>query len=143
MRVLSDGVRTLSETVEVVAAVIERDGCFLLTRRQPGTHLAGMWEFPGGKIDPGETRAAALTREIREELAAEVAVGELVLETTHSYPERRVALYFYRCALVDEPRAVLGQEIRWVSRADLASMDLPPADEALIRLLTGSTPLHH
>ena len=76
----------------VVAAVIEKDGAFLVTRRQQGVHLAGLWEFPGGKIDEGETHAAALAREIREELDADVDVGDLVFEVSHAYDDRTVAL---------------------------------------------------
>ena len=121
----------------VVAAVIERDGSFLVTRRQPGVHLEGMWEFPGGKIDSTETHADALQREIREELDVDVVVGDLVLATSHPYPERTVVLYFYRCELSGTPRALLGQEVRWVRREKLAALDFPPADEELIRILRG------
>ena len=124
--------------IVVVAAVIEENNRFFLTRRQPGVHLAGMWEFPGGKIDPAETHAAALEREIREELDAGVAVGELIFQTTHVYPDRAVALYFYRCTLVGTPRPLLGQEMRWVPREELSSLGFPPADEELIRLLLES-----
>jgi 8-oxo-dGTP diphosphatase len=122
----------------VVAAVIEEDGAFLVTRRQHGVHLAGLWEFPGGKIDEGETHAVALVREIREELDADVDVGDLVFEVTHAYDDRIVALYFYRCTLRGIPRPLLGQEMRWVARADLATLGFPPADEELITLLTAS-----
>jgi 8-oxo-dGTP diphosphatase len=124
--------------IVVVAAVIEEDGRFLLTRRQSGVHLAGLWEFPGGKIDEGETHAAALAREIREELDTDVNVGDRVFAVTHAYDDRTVALYFYRCTLRGEPRPLLGQEMRWVARADLATLGFPPADEELIKLLTES-----
>ena len=124
--------------VHVVAAVIFRDGRYLVTRRQKGVHLEGYWEFPGGKVDPGETDEAALVREIREELDAGVEVGRLVLATTHHYPERSVSLAFYECALTEEPRPLLGQEMRWVSPPELRSLTFPPADEELIALLTGS-----
>jgi mutator protein MutT len=120
----------------VVAAVIEQDGRFLLTRRQPGVHLAGMWEFPGGKIGPDEAHDDALKREIREELDAGVDVGELVFHTEHAYDERTIALYFYRCSLVGMPRPLLGQEMRWVPRGELAALGFPPADKELIELLT-------
>ena len=120
----------------VVAAVIEEDNRFLVTRRQPGVHLAGMWEFPGGKIDGDETHEAALAREMREELDAAVSVGALVFHTSHTYPERTVDLFFYQCTLGGTPRPRLGQEMRWVPRHELPSLGLPPADEALIRLLT-------
>ena len=120
----------------VVAAVIEENDRFFLTQRRPGAHLAGMWEFPGGKIDPEESHAAALRREIREELGADVDVGELVFTTTYAYPDRTLVLYFYRCGLIGRPRPLLGQDMRWVPRAELASLGLPPADTALIELLS-------
>jgi mutator protein MutT len=127
-----------SRIVIVVAAVIERDGSFLLTRRLDGTHLAGMWEFPGGKIGSGETHAQALRREIREELDADVDVGPLVFETRHAYPERTIALHFYRCALRGEPKPLLGQQMKWVPRIELSALEFPPADADLIRLLIKS-----
>jgi mutator protein MutT len=120
----------------VVAAVIEENDRFLVTRRQAGVHLAGMWEFPGGKIDPDETHDDALRREIREELDTDVEVGELVLTTTHAYLEKTVMLYFYRCKLAGAPRPLLGQEMRWTPREELPTLGFPPADEALIRILT-------
>ena len=122
--------------IVVVAAVIAEGDRILVTRRQPGVHLAGLWEFPGGKIDPDETHHAALRREIREELDADVEVGALVLATTHEYAEKTVTLYFYRCALKGTPRPLLGQEMRWVSRDELPALGFPPADEELIRVLT-------
>jgi len=124
--------------VAVVAAVIEQDDRFFLTRRHAGVHLEGMWEFPGGKVDAGESHADALRREIREELDADVDVHHLVFETTHEYTDRTIALYFYKCGLNGEPRPLLGQEMRWVPRAGLASLRFPPADAELIRLLTES-----
>ena len=126
-------------TTIVVAAVIERDGRFLVTRRQAGVHLAGMWEFPGGKIDRDETHADALRRELREELDTDVSVDRLVLATTHAYPEKTVTLYFYRCRLLADPRPLLGQEMRWVDGEELQTLGFPPADEELIRTLTAVT----
>ena len=123
--------------VEVVAAVIEDDDRFLLTRRQAGVHLAGMWEFPGGKIDLGETDRGALARELREELDVDVEVGERMFRTRHAYADRTVELSFYRCSLRSAPQPLLGQEMRWVPRAELASLGFPPADTEFIALLTG------
>jgi mutator protein MutT len=120
----------------VVAAVIEDRGRFLVTRRPPGVHLAGMWEFPGGKIDSTETHRDALRREIREELDTDVSVGELVLSTTHAYPEKSVSLYFYRCTLSGTPRPLVGQEMRWVTREEMGTLEFPAADAELIRILT-------
>lgn len=124
------------DPIVVAAAVVEREGTFLLTRRLKGTHLEGTWEFPGGKCEPGETAEACLVREIREELAAGVEIGELILVTRHDYPGRTVELHFFRAALVGEPVPQLGQQMRWVRRADLPALELPPADADLIRLLT-------
>jgi len=121
--------------ITVTAAVIERDGALLLTRRLEGTHLAGHWEFPGGKADEGESLRDCLIREITEELDADVAVHEELLSTSHAYPERTVELHFFRCELLTEPRPVLGQEMRWVPRAELPSLQLPPADDELVRML--------
>ena len=120
----------------VVAAVIEANEQFLVTRRQAGVHLAGMWEFPGGKIDRGEPHAAALRRELREELDVEVDVGERVYHTVHAYDDRTVELHFYRCGLKGEPRPLLGQQMRWVPRGELATLGFPPADTELIQMLT-------
>jgi len=125
-------------TIVVAAAVIERDGHFLLTRRQRGVHLEGYWEFPGGKCEPGETHAACLLREIREELGVEAAVGDELLTTTHPYPDRRVELHFLRCEVGGAPAPQLGQEMRWVAREELAVLAFPPADIELIRMLVGA-----
>jgi len=124
-----------NETIVVVAAVIESGDSVLITRRLRGTHLEGMWEFPGGKVDAAERHDEALRREIREELDATIDVHELLLTTTHHYPERSVSLHFFRCTLTSEPRAVLGQEMRWIRRADLGTLAFPPADRELIELL--------
>jgi mutator protein MutT len=121
--------------IVVVAAVIERDGEFLLTRRLKGTHLAGTWEFPGGKCEAGEARDEALRREIREELGVDVVVGEEIFGVTHAYPERTVELHFHRCTLGGEPVAQIGQEMRWVSREELADLEFPEADRDLIAML--------
>ena len=123
-------------TLHVVAAVVERDGCFLVTRRQAGVHLAGLWEFPGGKVAPGENHADALRREMQEELGTDVAVGDIVSTAAHGYDDRHVTLHFYRCDLLDTPQPQLGQEMRWVPRANLRDLGFPPADEELIALLT-------
>jgi 8-oxo-dGTP diphosphatase len=128
--------------IVVTAAVVERDQQFLVTRRLRGTHLAGYWEFPGGKCHAGEELEACLHREIAEELGAGLRVGEEIHRVVHEYPERIVELHFFRCDLLDEPRPVLGQEMRWVARTELATLDFPPADADLIAMLmqVGSSP---
>lgn len=126
------------ERIVVTAAVIERGGAFLLTRRLDGTHLAGHWEFPGGKQHEGEALEACLAREIREELDAEIEIGPEILSTVHDYPDRTIELRFFRCALTSDPRPALGQEMQWVALRDLPAVQLPPADDELVRLLTGA-----
>jgi mutator protein MutT len=127
-------------TIVVTAAVIERDGRFLVTRRQRGVHLEGYWEFPGGKCDPGETLIACLARELHEELAVEATIGAEILATTHAYPERTVELHFFRCEVHAEPAPQIGQEMRWIRRDDLRRLAFPPADSELIDLLTEPPP---
>jgi 8-oxo-dGTP diphosphatase len=122
--------------VEVVAAVVERQGRYLITRRLDGTHLAGLWEFPGGKMLPSEKPADALTRELKEELGVGATVGELIEAVDWSYPEKTVRLLFFRCALEGEPRPLDGQEMRWVAAGDLAAYKFPDADATLIDRLS-------
>ena len=124
--------------VVVTAAVIERDGAFLITRRQSGVHLEGYWEFPGGKCDEGESLPACLAREIAEELDAGLVVGREIFSIAHDYPERIVELHFFACELEGEPRPALGQEMRWAARADLRALPFPPADDELIARLSAS-----
>ena len=135
------GSQEIVNTLVVCAAVIERDGLFLVTRRQKGVHLEGYWEFPGGKCRSGETLTTCLSRELREELDVEVDVKKEVFTTTHVYPERAVELHFLKCDLRGKPIPRLGQQIRWATRDELAQLPFPPADIELIRMLTRGTPL--
>ena len=122
--------------IVVVAAVIERGDAFLLTLRPAGTHLEGCWEFPGGKCHLSETHVEALRRELYEELDIVVDVRALLHSVTHAYPEKIVELYFYECDFAGDPKPMLGQEMRWVPRAELTSLAFPDADADLIRVLT-------
>jgi 8-oxo-dGTP diphosphatase len=133
---VTDETTALPRRIVVTAAVIERNGRFLVTRRPRGVHLEGLWEFPGGKCEPGETHIASLEREIAEELSAGVVVNAEVFSVTHAYPDRVVELHFFDCRLTGSPVAALGQEMRWVSREELRSLPFPPADEELIRKLS-------
>ena len=123
--------------IVVTAAVVERDGRLLVTRRLKGTHLEDHWEFPGGKCDPGETLQACLVRELWEELAVDAIIGDEILSTSHDYPERRVELHFFDATLLGEPDPQLGQDMQWIRREDLRSLKLPPADDELVSLLMG------
>ncbi len=121
--------------IVVLAAVVEEDGAFLLTRRLEGTHLAGTWEFPGGKCEPDETHAACLRRELMEELGVDAEVGDEIFAITHAYPERTVELHFRQCTLKGAPVPQIGQQMRWVRREDLGALEFPEADRELIEML--------
>ena len=125
--------------IVVLAGVIERDGKLLVTRRLEGTHLSGYWEFPGGKCEPGEAHESCLEREILEELDVSAEVGGEILVTEHTYPSRTVRLHFRWCRIQGDPRAVLGQEMRWITREELRGLQFPEADRELIDLLLKST----
>ena len=125
----------MTAVVEVVAAVVERDGRYLITRRLEGTHLAGLWEFPGGKMLPGEKPEDALRRELQEELGVQAEVGELIETVDWTYPEKGVRLLFFRCALRGEPCPRERQEMLWVEAARLSSYQFPAADLQLIERL--------
>lgn len=122
----------------VTAAVVLRGNAFLVTRRPQGAHLAGLWEFPGGKCEPGETHEACLAREIEEELGVRARVGREILAVSHEYADRTVELHFFACQLAADPRPMLGQEMRWIERDRLDSLAFPPADAELIEMLRRS-----
>jgi 8-oxo-dGTP diphosphatase len=120
------------ETITVVAAVIERGGKILITRRPKGAHLEGFWEFPGGKPEPGETAEGALAREVREELGVDFSPGERIADVHWQYPDKRVRITFFRGTIEGEPRPLEGQEMAWVDPAELGRYEFPPADAALV-----------
>ena len=122
-------------TIVVTAAIVEDHGRYFVTRRLKGAHLEGLWEFPGGKIEAGESLEDGLRRELKEELGIEVAVGEEVFTVTHGYEDRSVELHFLACRFLNAPVPLLGQEMRWVPREELKSLEFPPADAELIALL--------
>jgi mutator protein MutT len=124
------------QAIVVLAAVIERDGRILVTRRLAHTHLPGLWEFPGGKCDAGETHEACLARELREELNVDAEIGSEILATEHAYPEKTVRLHFRWCVMHGEPEPMLGQEMRWITRNEMRTLPFPEADKRLIDLLT-------
>ena len=119
----------------VTAAVVERDGRLLVARRVEGSHMGGFWEFPGGKCEPGEPPDACLARELLEELGVAATVHEEIYRTTYAYGDRVLDLRFFRCDLAADPRALLGQEIRWVQRQELKTLEFPPADTELVARL--------
>ena len=128
--------------IDVAAGLVFHQQKLLITQRPAGTHLAGLWEFPGGKREPGESFEECLVRELREELAIEVTLGQLFEEITHEYPELSVRLKFFLCRLAKgEPRAIGCAAFKWATRDGLAKRNFPPADERLLRRLVDSEPL--
>jgi len=132
----------LANLVEVVAALIrDEQGRYLITQRRKDSHLAGLWEFPGGKREAGESLEEALRRELAEELSARFEVGERVETVQWEYPERTIVIHFYRCRLESgtiEPRE--DQAMDWVAPERLSELEFPPADRDLItRLRAGAS----
>ena len=125
------------KVVSVVAAVVEReDGRLLITQRLPGAVFPLFWEFPGGKVEPGEDDATALRREMREELDADVEVGTLVARKFHEYEDFDLDFRVYRCRLVSPKMACLHcADLRWVTIDEMTAHPFPPADEDAIAVL--------
>ena len=122
--------------IEVSAALIFRNGKLLIAQRQANAHLGGLWEFPGGKREAGETFEQCLAREIQEELGVKISVGELFETITHSYPEKTVHLKFFICRLVEgEPRPIECSAILWVNKMELTHYPFPAADVQLLKRL--------
>lgn len=124
------------KVIEVAAGLIHHEGRYLIARRKPGVHLAGFWEFPGGKREPGESLAECLQRELFEELSIRVDIPVPYQIVRHDYPEKTVELHFFRCA-VEQGQAtpVDCEEIRWVLPEELTHFKFPPADRVIIDAL--------
>ena len=131
------------QRLEVVAAVVEHAGRRLVARRATGAR-AGRWEFPGGKVRAGESHAAALRRELDEELGYAVAVADRIGTVCHRYPDLTVDLHAYRCAPADtgEPRLKSGDHdhLRWLTLGELAAIDLCEADQGILAVLEARAP---
>ena len=130
----------LPPTVLVAAAIVIERGRVLLTQRKRGTHLEGAWEFPGGKVEPGEDPRDALARELREEIGVEAAVGDIVEVTFHRYEQKSVLLLFYRTERLagsPEPQAIDVADVRWAAREELRDEEFPPADVAVLSKVRG------
>lgn len=121
------------EPIHVAVAVLRREGNILLTRRLAGTHLAGYWEFPGGKFEPGETPQQALVRELHEELGIAAQTTRPLIRHRHSYPARDVVLHTFEVTTWQgEPRGLQGQALRWIPVGAIDPTELPPADGPLL-----------
>ena len=127
--------------IAVVAAIIKDDKeNILITKRPDDTHLGGLWEFPGGKVEDGENHTNALVREIQEETALDIVPGELYWQETVDYGWKIVHLFFYHCRLENPKQIVRLQQIadfRWLKASELPGFEFPKADTALIRELAG------
>ena len=122
--------------IEVAAGLVFRDGKLLITKRPEGSHLAGLWEFPGGKREANETIERCLHRELKEELGIEVALGQALESVTHKYSVMTVQITFFLARLAKgEPRAIECAGLEWVKRENLAKFQFPPADQRLISRL--------
>ena len=121
------------KVIEVSAALIFRAGQLLITQRHAKSHLGGLWEFPGGKREVGETFEQCLVREIGEELGVEISVGELFEEIAHDYPEKSVHLKFFICKIISgEPQPLDCAAVKWIEKAQLAAHEFPAADAQLL-----------
>jgi 8-oxo-dGTP diphosphatase len=128
------------KTIRVVAAVLEKDGRYLITQRRATAVLPLMWEFPGGRVEDGETDANALKREVRHRLGADIEVGKLISFVSHPYEHYVVDLFLYECSLVGpalEARNV--HAFKWVTSAEFDQYPFTPADEASMNKLLGVT----
>ena len=126
------------KTIRVVAALVERKGRYLITQRRENAVLPLLWDFPGGRVENGETDEAALVREVRERLDADVEVGQLISFVNHPYEKYAVDLYLYECRLLSdrlECRAV--KEYAWVTSKEMESYAFTPVDEASMSKLLG------
>ena len=123
------------KTIEVVAAIIEKDGKIFATQRGYGDFKDG-WEFPGGKIEPGETPEQALVREIQEELEADIKVGDLVTTVEYDYPQFHLTMHCYMCELLSENLVLTEHEAaKWLSKDQLDEVDWLPADIEVVNSL--------
>ncbi len=122
-----------------VAIIWNQEGQILIDRRLPGGSSGGLWEFPGGKLEPGETIEECITREIKEELAIEISIEQHFRSIDHAYKESRFTLHFYHCRyLRGIPQALESEEIRWVTLAEMAQFSFPAANLEIIQALKES-----
>jgi 8-oxo-dGTP diphosphatase len=127
-------------TIRVVAAILERDGHYLITQRRGSAVLPLMWEFPGGRVEDGEMDAHALKREVRHRLGGEIEVGKLISFVSHPYEHYVVDLFLYECTLAsDALEAKNVNAFRWVTSAEFDQYPFTPADEASMNKLLGVT----
>lgn len=128
----------MSRTIRVVAAVIERDGKYLITQRRETAVLPLMWEFPGGRVEDGETDADALARELQHRLGVSIEPGQLISFVNHPYERYSVELHLYECKLIGgEPTERNVNAFKWVKSSDFDQYPFTPADELSMNQLLG------
>jgi mutator protein MutT len=128
--------------ISVAAGLIFHSGRLLIAQRHATSHLGGLWEFPGGKLEPGESFGQCLERELHEELGIRVCVGGLLESIQHDYPTKRVFLKFFICTLLSgEPRPLGCAAIQWVERHQLNQFEFPAADATLLEKLRNTPKL--
>ena len=121
---------------EVVAALIWKNGSFMICRRPAHKARGLLWEFVGGKVEKGETKQQALVRECSEELAVKVAVGDVFTEVTHEYPDITVHLTLFNAEIAEGvPQLLEHCDIKWITPAEIENYDFCPADEEILRLI--------
>jgi 8-oxo-dGTP diphosphatase len=127
------------DVIRVVAAVIERDGRYLITQRNSTAVLPLLWEFPGGKVEPDETEEQALQREVRGRIGSDIVVVGKLGEHHHAYPHYEIHMSMFTCHLAGdvEPEPVTVNDLRWVTAPELRSYEFPPADEKTMDRLLG------
>ena len=121
--------------IAVVAALAAKEGRLLIAQRPMGRHMGGKWEFPGGKLEKGETPEAALRRELNEELGVDADIGPIRAAIPYSYPEKDVLLLFYVARLMGEPKPIDEAALAWVTPDELAGYDLAPVDALMAKRL--------
>ena len=122
--------------VNVAAGIIWKGPELLISKRPQGSHLGGLWEFPGGKLKEGESLKECLRREILEELGLCVLVGAAVLSVNHEYSQKKVSLHFFNCIWKKgEPRALGCEEFRWITPACISTFQFPPPDLQVVELI--------
>jgi mutator protein MutT len=122
--------------IQVSAGLIVRDGRYLITKRKTGVHLEGLWEFPGGKREAGESLEQCLVRELHEELDVEITAPVPFRIVRHRYPEKEVELHFFLCSIrKGEPRAIGCEDFRWIAPEDFTRFAFPVADASVLEAL--------
>ena len=136
-------VRSSKPHFHVTAGLLWQNGMVLIARRPEGSHLAGFWEFPGGKQEVGETLEECLEREMKEELDVDVHAEKFLLTVDYEYENRMISLYLFQCThLGGEPKPLECEEMRWVHPEDLTQYRFPPPDEKIIQLLSKESTRH-